>query len=66
LNQSPTGPFDGSEIELNGQVYPSLSAAAVAITGRPTNGWTFWRLRVGEKAMPLAKLREELRQRAQE
>jgi Restriction Enzyme Adenine Methylase Associated/Protein of unknown function (DUF2924) len=53
---------DGN-IELNGQVYPSLSAAAVAITGKPTNGWTFWRIAAGEKFVPLAKLRDELRER---
>jgi hypothetical protein len=55
----------GAEIELKGQLYPSLSAAAVAVTGKPTNGWTFWRVRIGEEAVPLAKLREELQQRTQ-
>ena len=52
----------GGEVELDGKVYPSLSGAAVAVTGKPTNGWSFWRSRRGEKAVPLAKLREDLRQ----
>jgi len=29
----------------DGRQYPSLSAAASAITGRPTNGWLFWTYR---------------------
>jgi hypothetical protein len=50
----------GNEIELNGQRYPSLSAAAVAITAKPTNGWSFWRVERDGKSVPLAKLRAEL------
>lgn len=29
-------------IEMMGERFPSVSAAAVKITGRPTNGWDFW------------------------
>jgi hypothetical protein len=50
----------GGEIELNGQRYPSLAAAAVAITGKPTNGWSFWRVKHDGKNVPLAKLRSAL------
>lgn len=35
---------DGS-VRYDGHRYPSLSAAASAVTGRPTNGWLFWRIR---------------------
>jgi Mrp family chromosome partitioning ATPase len=51
----------GKKIELNGTRYRSLSAAAASITGRRTDGWTFWQTRVADKNVPLAKLREELR-----
>lgn len=52
---------DGA-IEWNGTTYSSLSAAAVAITGRSTNGWTFWRTAVHGTPVTLAKLRERLRE----
>ena len=29
-------------VAMKGGPYTSLSSAAVAITGRPTNGWQFW------------------------
>lgn len=48
-------------IEMNGERYASLSAAAVAVTGRPTNGWAFWRAHVGGKPVTLAVLRDRLR-----
>lgn len=32
-------------IEVNGTVYKSVSTAAARVTGYPTNGWTFWRVR---------------------
>ena len=32
-------------VMYEGRQYPSLSAAASAITGRPTNGWLFWTYR---------------------
>jgi hypothetical protein len=51
-------------VQWNGTVYSSLSTAAVAITGKPTNGWTFWRTSVGEKPVALAKLRERLREQS--
>ena len=35
----------GKTIECRGRFYSSMSAAAVAITKQPTNGWRFWKLR---------------------
>ncbi len=32
----------GRGIKLGDDLYPSLSAAAKAITGHPVNGWRFW------------------------
>jgi hypothetical protein len=58
--------LSGSEIDLNGRCYPSLSAAAVAITGKPTNGWSFWRVEHDGKSVPLAKLRAALQPAAVE
>jgi Mrp family chromosome partitioning ATPase len=51
----------GKQIELNGTRYRSLSAAAASVTGRRTDGWTFWRTHVDGQNVSLAKLREELR-----
>lgn len=39
---------DGA-IDLNGERFPSVSAAAVKITGRPTNGWDFWQCKAPGK-----------------
>ena len=33
---------EGRSVRLDGKLYRSLSAAAASLTGRPTNGWTFW------------------------
>ena len=33
----------GRAVEYGDQLFPSLSAAAKAVTGHPTNGWLFWR-----------------------
>jgi len=33
----------GRMVEYDGECYPSLSAAAKAITGHSINGWLFWR-----------------------
>ncbi|MBI4303973.1 MAG: hypothetical protein HY665_06530 [Chloroflexi bacterium] len=33
----------GWRIELNGRVYPSVSAAAIHISGHNENGWRSWR-----------------------
>ena len=32
-------------VNIGSKTYPSLSAAARAITGHPTNGWIFWGLK---------------------
>lgn len=30
-------------LEVEGELYPSLSAAAIGVVGQNTNGWTFWK-----------------------
>ena len=35
-------------LEVKGQTFPTLSAAAKALTGAETNGWRFWGLNKGE------------------
>ena len=32
-------------LRVQGHVYPSLSAAATAISGSSTNGWVYWGLK---------------------
>lgn len=32
-------------LELEGQTFPSLSAAAIYVRGQNTNGWRFWKVR---------------------
>lgn len=32
-------------LELDGRLFPSLSAAAIHVTGQNTNGWNFWKVR---------------------
>ncbi len=53
----------GHQIELNGTRYASLSAAAASVTGKQTNGWTFWHTRVQGDNVSLARLRAELHKR---
>jgi len=45
-----TGCVDGGALVVNGQRYDSPSAAAVAITGSPVNGWRFWECRLPGKS----------------
>ena len=33
----------GKAIKFDGKLYPSMTAAAIAVTNQPTNGWRFWR-----------------------
>jgi hypothetical protein len=33
----------GKALEFKGKKYESLSAASLAVTGKSTNGWIFWR-----------------------
>lgn len=35
-------------VRVGKKTYPSLSAAASAVTGRATNGWVFWGLKKQE------------------
>jgi Mrp family chromosome partitioning ATPase/capsular polysaccharide biosynthesis protein len=53
----------GEQIDLNGTRYGSLSAAAASITGRSTNGWTFWHTRFDNQYVRLAELRKRLARR---
>jgi hypothetical protein len=34
---------EGKAIKFHGKLYPSMTAAAKAITKQETNGWRFWR-----------------------
>jgi hypothetical protein len=55
---------DGVQVQLGddaGATYPSLSKAASAVTGRPTNGWTFWK--TTDQAGRMVRL-DELRDRS--
>ena len=36
------GRAENGALVLNGQRFDSPSAAAMSITGKPVNGWTFW------------------------
>lgn len=36
------GKVEGQRLMVDGKSHDSLSAAAVAITGSPVNGWRFW------------------------
>jgi hypothetical protein len=44
--QTYLGRVEGGAFMLNGKRYDSPSAAAVAITDNPVNGWTFWDCRL--------------------
>ncbi|GAB5604966.1 DUF4357 domain-containing protein [Sideroxyarcus sp. TK5] len=45
-----TGYIDKGALVVNGKRYDSPSAAAVAITGNPVNGWRFWECRLPGKS----------------
>ncbi len=47
--QAYSGKVQSGALVLNGKHYDSPSAAAVEITGRPTNGWIFWECRLPGK-----------------
>lgn len=48
--QVRTGRVEGGALAVNGQHYDSPSAAAVAVTGSPVNGWRFWECRLPGKS----------------
>jgi len=48
--QARTGRVEGGALAVNGQRYDSPSAAAVAVTGSPVNGWRFWECRLSGKS----------------
>ena len=41
---------EGGALVLNGVKYDSPSAAAMSITAKPVNGWTFWECRLPGQA----------------
>lgn len=43
------GKVRAGQIEMNDELFPSVSAAASKITGRPTNGWDFWQSKLPGK-----------------
>lgn len=49
---------DGT-IELDGEVYASLSAAAKVANGRTTNGWYFWKTETDKGLQRLRRIRRE-------
>ena len=46
-------------VELAGQTFPSLSAAAKHLTGRPTNGWWWWSIEAHGEHLDLREIRQE-------
>lgn len=48
--QTWLGRVDGGALVLNGKRYDTPSAAAVAITENPVNGWIFWECRLPGQA----------------
>lgn len=44
--QTHYGKIEAGTLVVNGKRFDSPSAAAVAITGHPVNGWTFWECRL--------------------
>ena len=48
--QTGLGRVEGGALVVNGKRYDTPSAAAVAITENPVNGWTFWECRLPGQA----------------
>ena len=48
--QTWLGRVEGGALVVNGKRYDTPSAAAVAITENPVNGWTFWECRLPGQA----------------
>lgn len=48
--QTALGRVEAGALVVNGKRFESPSAAAVAITGNPVNGWTFWECRFPGKS----------------
>ena len=44
-----TGKVESGALVVNGERYDSPSSAAVAMTGKSTNGWLFWECRLPGK-----------------
>ncbi len=54
--QTHLGRVERGALVLNGKRYDTPSAAAVAITSNPVNGWTFWECRLpGESGWKMIK-----------
>jgi hypothetical protein len=52
--------YNDSGIEVRGKLYATPSEAAVAATGRATNGWAFWHINVNGQVVPLSRMRDVL------
>jgi hypothetical protein len=50
---------DGT-VEVEGEIYPSLSAAGKAVLGRGVNGWWFWRVQTPGGSKRLLQIRREV------
>lgn len=48
--QTYLGRVEDGALAVNGEKFESPSAAAVAITGNPVNGWIFWESRLPGKS----------------
>lgn len=46
-------------VEVAGQAFQSLSAAAKSLTGKPTNGWSWWSVKVHGERQDLQEIRQE-------
>ena len=58
-NEAVATILPGGKIALEDEIYGSLSAAAVAVTGVPTNGWFYWKGTTADGEYVLNTLREE-------
>lgn len=59
------GHVKNGALEIMGERFTSVSAAAVKVTGRPTNGWDFWQCKHPGKGefVRIGKLRGEVSKR---
>lgn len=48
-DRNVTGVVVSGGLRVGGTVHPTPSAAARSITGKPVDGWAFWRLPSGER-----------------
>ena len=55
------GHVKNGALEIMGERFTSVSAAAVKVTNRPTNGWDFWQAKLPGKSefVRISKLRQQ-------